>query len=168
MTEEHVPDMLIKGWTQSQRKATKGFAYDEGLATEGDLPFILSLTHQIIRAILKGWQHLGERTRTDMIATSWSSKSQSFMRPLQVVYISPGVEGALTAKKVCEVTVSEHLGLKGAMEPLILALSLRMVGPAMTYRNIQSKQPDRESSKGCLPPSPHGLPLSISMRLGKP
>ena len=154
MTEKHLPDMLVKGWPKSQRKATKGFAYDKGFATKEDMTFVLSLAHQIIRAIFKGWQHFRERSWTDMIPAGRSSKSQSFMRPLQVVYISPGVEGTLTAKKVCEATLSEYLSFKGAMEPFILTLGLWMVGPAMTYRNIQPKQPDREGSIG--------LPAAIS------
>ena len=61
----------------------------------------------------------------------------------------------------------EHLGLKGAVEALVLALGLRMIGPAVGDPHAEPHQPDRERSVGP-PASPHGGPLSIRIASGSP
>jgi len=144
MAEEHLPDMVIKSWSQSHRGAYEGFAYTKSATTERDTPLVLDFTHHIIRSILNGWQHLRERAWAKPISASRCSKLKSFMRPLKVVNIPPAIKGFLASLKVYKAVVSEHFSLKGTVEPFIFTLSLRVVCPSMTDSNVQPEQPNRE------------------------
>ena len=61
----------------------------------------------------------------------------------------------------------QQFGFEGAMEAFVFAQGLGVRGPGMTEGNAQADEPD---VKGVLRVSgtPHGGPLSINMRWGKP
>ena len=53
------------------------------------------------------------------------------MRPLEIVDLAPGVEGALRLGEIAEALQREDLGLERAVEALVLAAALRVIGPAV-------------------------------------
>ena len=53
-------------------------------------------------------------------------------------------------------------------KPLVLALGLRMIRPAMSDPDAQPQQPHRKRGQRPPPASPHGEPLSISIASGRP
>src|SRR5256885_1756962 len=63
------------------------------------------------------------------------------MRPLAVVDMTPGLEGAVALFEIPPDPLADHLGLERAMEALILSLGLRMMRPAMADPDAQPHQP---------------------------
>ena len=70
------------------------------------------------------------------------------MRALGVVDAAPGVEGGLGLAEAREGSAVQDLGLERAMEALVFALRLRMVGTAMADPDTQSEQPHAEGRVG--------------------
>ncbi len=66
------------------------------------------------------------------------------MRTLRVVDHPPVVKPALTLGEVGKGAPADHLGLQSAVKPLIFALGLRMVGPAMADPDAELEQPHRQ------------------------
>src|SRR2546430_7999163 len=63
------------------------------------------------------------------------------MRALAIIDRPPAVEGLLALDEIGEAFAIEDLGLERAVEALVLALGLRMIGPAMTDPDSQAHQP---------------------------
>ena len=70
------------------------------------------------------------------------------MRPLVIIARPPFVEGALTVGKITEALSVEDFRLEGAVEPLFLALRLRMVRRARAAPDAEPHQPDGEAGIG--------------------
>jgi hypothetical protein len=66
------------------------------------------------------------------------------MGTFQIVYLTPFIESLLTVDKVSESTSLKHFGFKGAMEPLIFALGLRVVRPSVRNSDAQTHKPNSE------------------------
>jgi hypothetical protein len=64
------------------------------------------------------------------------------MRPFEIVGRAPGVEGALHLGKIAEALEREDLVLQGAVEALVFAAALRVIGPAVQDRDAELEQPD--------------------------
>jgi hypothetical protein len=62
------------------------------------------------------------------------------MRTAQIVAVAKAIEFALAVLKGSEIEVTQDLELKRAMEALVLALSLRMIGAAMTNPDAEADQ----------------------------
>jgi len=66
------------------------------------------------------------------------------MGPYEVIEIAPGIEVVLCRGVVEEALIGEHFGLEGAVETLILTLSLGMIGPRVTDADPKANQPHRQ------------------------
>ena len=65
-----------------------------------------------------------------------------------VVLVPPGVEGGLPGAKVGPRRLPPQVALQGAVEALVLAQRLGMVGPAVAHGDAQAPQPDGERGVG--------------------
>ncbi len=63
------------------------------------------------------------------------------MRADVVVNLAPAIEGCLGGGEVSEAVPVQHLGLQAAMEALLLALGLRVVGSPVCERHVEIEQP---------------------------
>ena len=66
------------------------------------------------------------------------------MRPFEIVDCAPGIEGALHLGEIAEALEREHLGLQRAVEALVLAAALRMIGSAVQDSDAELEQPHAE------------------------
>jgi hypothetical protein len=72
------------------------------------------------------------------------------MWALRVVDLAEPVEGALTRRQVGIGLAMQHVALQGAVEALVLAVGLRVVGPAMAAAHPQAPQPHRQRGQWAL------------------
>src|SRR5207237_4730714 len=75
------------------------------------------------------------------------SKLERLVRPLRVVDVAPAVESALGGSEIGEGQAGQHLGLEAAVEALVLAHGLRMIGSRMADADAKLDQPDPERSE---------------------
>src|SRR3954462_3762666 len=72
------------------------------------------------------------------------------MWPIMIVDCPPGVKGALHLAEISEAPECKDLRLKRAVEALVLATALRMIGPAMQNTDAKLEQP--KAKPGPAPP----------------
>jgi len=89
--------------------ADERFADFPGSAAEVDARIALHDAHGVAVVILQWGQPFGEGTDTRSIAAGGDIKAQSFVRPLVVVNVSPGIEAILARGDVGEVLALDHL-----------------------------------------------------------
>ncbi len=90
------------------------------------------------------------------------------MRPLEVVELAPGIERSLGLGKAAEAAQREQLGLERAVEALVLAAALRMVGPGVDEPDLELGQPDPQlGPAGALAVAPRPA-IVDEQRLGQP
>ncbi len=109
-------------------------------------PSCIHLAHDVASSVFDRRQALRERPLARPITLARSCHADRLMRPVMVVEVPPGVEGALALVEIGQ-TVERDLGLHRAMQPFVLALRLRMIGAAMRHPNSQPQQPHRERGK---------------------
>ena len=85
------------------------------------------------------------------------------MWALQVVEVTPGVEGTLAVGEVGEGAACKQLALERAVEAFQLAECLGMVRSAVVHADAQLHEPDGEGSKGMSAVATPGGAVSISM-----
>ena len=66
------------------------------------------------------------------------------MRPLAIINMTPVVQGGLRVVDACERHDREHLGGKAAVEALILAAPLWMVGLGVNGLDAELEQPEAQ------------------------
>src|SRR4029450_10465606 len=66
---------------------------------------------------------------------------KALVRSLQIVDHAPGVEGALDLRQGAEGAHGKHLGVKRAMEALVLAAALRVARSGMHHPDAELEQP---------------------------
>ena len=64
------------------------------------------------------------------------------MRPLAIIDMAPAIEGCLRIVEAHERREREHFGGKAAMEALVLATPLRMIGLAVNGLDAELEQPE--------------------------
>jgi hypothetical protein len=95
VTEEDAVESISQCWTQGYGVAMKGFPNPVGLATEGDISFVINLADKIPWAVLDGWKRFRKLTGTGTIPASRDSHRQCFMGALVIVDETPTVKGLL-------------------------------------------------------------------------
>jgi len=100
----------------------------------------------IIRAILDRRQDLREGAWAGTIAGDWRLHLQSLMGPLMVIDLAPALEGRLGMRQMLETFAIEDFSLQRAMETLLLAVGLRVIGTAMAEADSQTDQPQSQFS----------------------
>src|SRR6202000_3034696 len=74
------------------------------------------------------------------VATGRGRQVQPLVGPLEVVDFAPAVEGALRLGEAGEALEREDLGLEGAVEALVLAAALRVVGARVDQLDAELEQ----------------------------
>ena len=138
-------DAVLDGRAQRDRLGSEWLAKTNPAAFETDIAILVGLADDVVGAVFDRRQHLGERARTRAIALPRRCHVERLVRPLMIVDVAPAIECALALDQIGIGTPGENLGLQGAMEALVLALRLRMIGASVRHPHAQSHQPDREA-----------------------
>lgn len=159
---------LLGGGSQSDWVTAQSFGYPKHMTAIEKLPFGLDLTDDILRGILDGWKPLRERPRTGLIATRWGGQAQGFVGALEIVEIAKAIKVFLAVAQVAKLPPVQQLDPERAMEALILALGLRMIGTRMTHPHPQAQQPYGERGEGMLGIAAPGRPVVHRHPIGQP
>ena len=166
--EDHLPYSVLSGWHQSDRVSGECLGQFEDLALEADAAFVLDAADLMFGRVLDGRQGLGEGTRTGSEPGSRHVQVEGLVGPLAVVDDAPAVEGPLAVPEIAEGRTAQQFGLQRAVEALVLAQRLRMIGTAVTEADAEAQQPDAERRVRRVRPSPQGEPLSTMIHSGRP
>jgi len=120
---------------------SEGFTKSDFFSPEVDEAVLLHLADALARRIVGRLDLLWECSKTGAIAVGWDGHADCFVRAIGVVEVAPLVEALLAVFKVAEASTTYDFGLERAMEPLIFALSLRMIGAAMGNPNAELHKP---------------------------
>src|SRR3990170_2965512 len=144
MTIVHVPDTVIRS-AQRDRLPDEGAADQELAAAKVDESLLLHLAHAVAGSVLDGRQTGRERPLTGRIPGSRRYLPERFVRSPQVVDVTPAVEGVLHLSQTLPARLSrKHLNPERAMEALLFALGLGMVGPSRHDGDAQANEPGRQ------------------------
>src|SRR5439155_13204914 len=138
------PNAILRCRSKANGMGAKSFPEGEDVAFEEDLSFGLNLPDLVMTVVFDGRQAFGIRPRAKPIAAGRWHHSQSLMRALAVVDVSPDREAPLAIGKIGEGTRTEQLSLECAMEPFVLPLGLGVAGSSVVDRNSELPQPHRE------------------------
>ena len=166
--EDHLPYSVLSGWHQSDRVSGERLGQFEDLALEADAAFVLDAADLMFGRVLDGRQGLGEGTRTGSEPGGRHVQVEGLVGPLAVVDDAPAVEGPLAVPEIAEGRTAQQFGLQRAVEALVLAQRLRMIGTAVTEADAEAQQPDAERRVRRVRPSPQGEPLSTMIHSGRP
>src|SRR5581483_917829 len=115
---------------QLDRVAGEGFGYAEGVALVMEQAAVLDPAQAGA-----GWAGL--------VAAGRDGEGQGLVGAVGVVGLPPAIECGLAGRQIGEGALRvEQLGLEGAVEALLLALGLRVVGPPVGPGHPQAPQPD--------------------------
>ena len=104
--------------------------------------------HLVLRPIGRRRQLRGIGAAADVVATGGHHQGQALVRAHVVVLVPPGVEGRLPGAEGGARRLAPEVALEGAVEALVLAQGLGMVGPAVAHGDAQATQPDGERGVG--------------------
>ena len=125
--------------------------------------------HDLALGIFNAGQALRHGARTRPIAACRHVLVQCLVRPLKIVDFTPAIEGVLHLGEITKAPEREHLILQRAMEALVLAAALRMIGAAVPDFAAELEQPNGKPRVQRAPEeSPQGPPLSTNKASGKP
>src|SRR5712692_5906105 len=143
-SEMDVVDSIRCGRSQGDLITAECFTHLKLAVAKRDFTVRLHFANLIDSSILQRRQLLGERSVADLITTRRHGHTQSFMRSLVIVTMTPLIKTALHAFKVAKASVCQQLDFQSPMKALILALGLRMIRPTVTDGNSQPQQPNRQ------------------------
>src|ERR1700674_1736738 len=140
-TEMNVEHPVLRGRAQRDRLAAEWPAEANAPGFEADITFLVGLAQEIVGPVLDRRQGLRKRATALLVALARRCHPDRLMRPLVIVDVPPAVERALARGQIREGAIAQDFALERAMEALILALRLRMIGPAMRHPHPQAHQP---------------------------
>src|SRR5262249_46082924 len=143
-----IPDTIGCGWPEGEAMASEGLAEPDLMSVKADEAAMLDLADDLTVVIFRRLQRLGKGSRAHAISVGRYSEINRLVRPEGVVDGPPAVEPALAVAQIAKAAAGQDLSLEGAMEALILALGLGMIGPPMGHADAQLQQPDREWRPG--------------------
>ena len=122
--------------------------------------------HKVTAGVFDWGQHGRHRPRADAVAAYRGVHVERFVRALVVVAMSPVIKKLLGVLQVAEDVHRKHFCLEAAVEALVFAVGLRVVGAAEAQADAQAY---RQTASCVRPPRlPQGAPLSMLMRSGRP
>src|SRR5260370_34202309 len=146
-TEMNAAEPVLDGGTQGDLLAAKRLAEAKAVAFEADVTFLVGFADLIVWPVFERRQSLREGTLALPVTLARRGQIERLMGAFLVVDASPTVEGLLALGEIGELAPLQDLGLEGAMETLVLALRLGMIGPAVRHPHPQSHQPHREGGE---------------------
>jgi uracil-DNA glycosylase len=150
-----VEEAVCLGRTQGNGATDKGSRAADVASLEGQPAVHLNLAHVCGRLVV-GWiDATGHGFLAALVTPGGCGHADALVRALGVVDLAPGVEGRLCRGQIGQGVDVQDFGLEGAMEALVLALGLGMVGPAMDHADAQVHQPQAQR---CVPLRTRGFP----------
>src|SRR6185312_16709168 len=132
-------------WPDGEAFAPEGFGDFPESAFEADIVFGAGHgAHNLVLAIFDFGQDCGECPRAGAVSLGRHRHADRLMRPLAVIDLAPLIEGALHLRKAVEDVEGEDFLAQRAMEALILAAALWMVGSGVDEVHAQLEKPDPE------------------------
>ena len=95
----------------------------------------------VIGTILDCRKDLRKGAWARTIAGNRCLQLQGLMGTLMVIDLTPALKGRLSMSQMLEALAIEDFGLERTMETFLLAIGLRVIGPAMTEADAQANQP---------------------------
>lgn len=114
----------------------------------GDTPVKVDGPYFVVGIVLNNRERLGKGPLANGIPAGGRIQVQGVVRPLEVIEVSPSVEGGLAASQIGVGTSGEQLGLERPVEARELAESLGMVGSAVDYSDSQLDEPGGQRGEG--------------------
>jgi len=139
--EQHVEATVLVSRTQRNPTMAEGSADLDRPVAEAQPAALVNPAHHRPRAIIKRLGLLRKGAFARAVARGRGRQIERLVRPLGVVHHPPVVKPALALGQIGKGPPPNHLGRQGAMKPLVLALGLRMVRPAMANRDPELEQP---------------------------
>jgi hypothetical protein len=159
--------VLVAG-ADGQALSPKGLRHFPQTALEADVVFGARHDAQDLAFVIFGrGQALWHRPRAWAVAAGGRLLVQRFMRAFEIIDLAPSIEGALDLGLVGEALHGEDFGLEGAMEALVLAAALRVIGPGIDDFNAQLQKPEPQAVQWP-EASPHGRAVIDEQASGKP
>ena len=126
----------------------QGLGQPELAPLEGHPAAGLDFADLIVGAVGQRRQLGGVGSGTDVIATGGDGQGQRLVGAHMVVLVAPGIEGGLPGGQIGTRRLPTEIALQGAVEALVLAQGLRVIGPAVADGDAQAAQPDRQRGVG--------------------
>ena len=147
-SEDDVVEAVGVGGADSDEFALEGFGDAPALALEADAGVGGDAARLVVGAVVEGFDDGSVGPGAGGVAVDGSLHAERFVGPLGVVDPAPAIEVSGGMTDVVQGLPGQGLGLEGAVEALVLALGLRMVGPRVTDADVLLDQPDAERGEG--------------------
>ena len=154
MPEEGIELAVSRGWAQGDGFSGERLGESEGTVFEADPAIDLDLPELIVRRVFEGRDAFVVGSRTQAVAVGGDGICQRLVRPLCIVDMTPRIERGLGMARRAE-EAPHGFGLEAAVEALVLAERLGVIGPGMADPDAMFDQPDgqgRERIVGGRPP----------------
>src|ERR1700674_289130 len=161
-------DTVFGRGTQRDQLAAERSAEANAVGFEADVTFLVGLADQIVGPVFDRRQGLRKRAAALPIPLARRGHRDRLMRPLVIVDLPPAVERALTRGQIREGGAVQDLGLERAMKAFVLALGLRMVGPAVRHAHAQAHKPYRKRRERAATGITPGSAIVHEHRIGQP
>src|SRR5581483_3501471 len=146
-SEDDVKDAILDCWPERDGLATEGLGKFDGATEEADVTALLDAAHDVARSIFEGRDGLDVAARARLIAACGDSEFERLVRSLRIVDIAPALESARGGGNIGEGWNGQQFGLEAAVEALVLAHGLRMIGPRMADPDALLDQPNAKRSE---------------------
>src|SRR5258708_35722856 len=133
---------------QSDGESAQSLGETKVASAIGKPAVLLNVAHLEVGRVLDRRQAVGKGDRTGAIAAGGGSQAQRVVWTNQVVAFEKVIELALAVHKGGEVKVPQDFELESAMEELVFALGLRMIGAAVRHADAEPDQPQAKGGEG--------------------
>lgn len=141
MAKVYVHNSIVNCMPQGNRVSMKSFSNEERAVFVRDKSLVLDLAYNVIGSIFNRFELFGERALAHLVFLSRGLHVKSFMGAYGIVNLAPLIKMMLTMSQVPKNTIFYHLGIESPVKSLVLALGLRVSGPAMDNTYSQADQP---------------------------
>ena len=139
--KEHIEYAIVFGGAEPNGLARESASCFEILALVSQPTICIDSSHFYGRGIFDRWQRFGKAALAGFIARYGRLLSQRLVRALSVINWFPMIKGLLNMAAVGPTSTDQNFGLERTMETFLLALSLRVIGSAVTNAHAQAHEP---------------------------
>src|SRR5262245_27002143 len=138
LAKHHFKDPIDGRHSQGYRISLKGFSDTDRPSFEADPPSVPDPSDLLTWGVLNPRKRLRKSSRTRSVSGRRDRHSQSLVRSLVIIDLSPAVEVFLAVQKIPKSLPPQKLRLHRPVEALVFALSLGMIGPAVSHGDSES------------------------------
>ena len=128
--DDGVAPIIVRIADECDGLADEGLRDAVGSVAEADLAGGVDPSHRVRGVVFDRRQDLGVGTLAAAIARRRHLQADGLVRAFEVVEIAEGIEGALGIVEVAQQATAQQAGVQGAVEAFVLAVGLRVAGPA--------------------------------------